>query len=339
MSAQPAVAPSGTGALRRWVAVSGGVGGAKLSLGLARLLGEHLTVIVNTGDDFEHLGLHISPDIDTAVYTLAGVVNPDTGWGRRNETWTFMASLAALGGPDWFKLGDSDLAMHVERTRRLRAGESLTDVCRHACERLGVFARIVPMSDDPLRTVVDTQMGTLGFQEYFVREQCRPAISSVRFEGAGSARPARAALEALAHPALAGIVICPSNPYLSIDPILAVPGLRAALRASGAPVIAVSPIIAGRAVKGPAAKIMRELGIVPDATGVARHYAGLIDGFVLDARDAEQERDLQVPGFLTETLMHTLEDKIALAQHCVGFCDRLGVRPRRAAGARSEAGS
>ncbi|MCL4765038.1 MAG: 2-phospho-L-lactate transferase [Hyphomicrobiaceae bacterium] len=325
---------------RRWVALSGGVGGAKLSLGLARILGDRLTVIVNTGDDFEHLGLHISPDVDTAIYTLAGLVNPETGWGRRDETWTFMSAIAQLGGPTWFKLGDADLGMHVERTHRLRAGESLTAFCADACRRFGIAACVIPMSDDRVRTVVDTDRGTLAFQEYFVREQCQPTVRSIRFHGAEGARPSAPVLAALADPELGGIVVCPSNPFLSIDPLLAIPGLRDAVLASGVPVIAVTPIIAGRAVKGPAAKIMRELGLEPDAVSISGHYRGLIDGFVLDACDTGQERQIGVPTLVVNTLMRTLDDKIELARACLGFCERLVARPGRAqAHARAKAGS
>jgi LPPG:FO 2-phospho-L-lactate transferase len=312
-----------TGDERTYAALSGGVGGAKLSLGLAHLLGDRLSVIANTGDDFEHLGLHVSPDVDTAIYTLAGLVNPDTGWGRRDETWTFMDAIARLGGPTWFRLGDSDLAMHVDRTRRLRAGETLTQFCAHAAARLGIAARILPMTDDPLRTIVDTDAGTLAFQEYFVRDQCRPAVHSIRFEGAAAARPTPQVQAALSAPTLAGIVVCPSNPWLSVDPILAVPGLRAALKAGGAPIVAVSPIIGGRALKGPAAKIMGELGLAVNSAGVARHYAGLIDGFVLDTADAALVPDLGVPALVTNTVMRTLDDKVALGLECLDFCARL----------------
>jgi len=185
----------------RYVALSGGVGGAKLALGLAHLLGDRLTIIVNTGDDFEHLGLHISPDVDTAIYTLAGVVNPDTGWGRRDETWTFMAALQGLGGPSWFKLGDADLATHVERTRRLGAGETLTGITTHLAERFGVAARILPMCNERLRTVIETDAGALAFQDYFVRQQCRPSVRAIRFDGAQAAKPSPQVCAALADPA------------------------------------------------------------------------------------------------------------------------------------------
>ncbi len=309
-----------------FVALSGGVGGAKLALGLANLLGERLTVVVNTGDDFEHLGLHISPDVDTALYTLAGVVNPETGWGRHDETWAFMRALQELGGPTWFRLGDSDLATHVERTRRLRSGATPTSICAHLAAKLGVAARVLPMSDRPVRTVVDTEEGTLAFQAYFVREQCRPVARGVRFDGARVARPTPQVVEALSAPGLAGVIICPSNPWLSIDPILAIPGMREAVCASGVPVIAVSPIIAGKAVKGPTAKIMRELGLTTDNRAIAGHYAGLIDGIVIDTSDAGAVGDLSLPVAVTNTLMRTLDDKIALARDCLEFCSRLAAR-------------
>ena len=305
------------------VALSGGIGGAKLALGLARLLGGRLTVIVNTGDDFEHLGLAISPDVDTTLYTLAGVANPETGWGRRDETWSFIEAVAELGGPTWFRLGDRDLATHVERTRRLRAGETQTSVTAHLSERLGVAARVLPMSDDPVRTVAETDTGTLAFQEYFVRDQCRPVVRSLRYEGAGAARMTAQVEAALSAATLGGVILCPSNPWLSIDPILAVPGMRAALRASGAPVIAVSPIIGGRAVKGPTAKIMAELGLAPDVRSIARHYGDLLDALVVDAADGEAAKGLPLRTSVTGTLMQTMDDKIALARHCLALCGRL----------------
>jgi LPPG:FO 2-phospho-L-lactate transferase len=314
---------SAAGEPGRYLALSGGVGGAKLSLGLARLLDERLTIIVNTGDDFEHLGLHISPDIDTTLYTLADLVNPETGWGRRDENWNFMAAIAKLDGPSWFRLGDGDLAMHVERTHRLRAGETLTAITSHLASCLGVSARVLPMSDDLVRTTVESDMGVLAFQEYFVREQCRPRASAIRFEGASSARPAPAVLDALAAPDLAGVIICPSNPYLSVDPILAVPGFASALNACAAPVIAVTPLIGGKAVKGPTAKIMQEFGLKSDAVTIAQHYAGLIDGFVLDGEDAKDEGRIEMPVRVANTLMRSLDDKLALARECLRFCEEL----------------
>jgi LPPG:FO 2-phospho-L-lactate transferase len=302
------------------------------------MTGGGLTVIANTGDDFEHLGLAISPDVDTTLYTLAGVVNPETGWGRRDETWSFMQVIEGLGGPAWFRLGDRDLATHVERTRRLRAGETLTAVTAHLGARLGIAASVLPMSDDPVRTVVASDAGVLAFQEYFVREQCRPVVQRIYYEGAEAAVPTRQVLGAFSAPDLAGVIICPSNPWLSIDPILAVPGLREAMRASGVPVIAVSPIVAGKAVKGPTAKIMAELGLAPSALTIARHYAGLIDGFVLDTCDAALAAEIGVPTKVTDTIMRTLEDKTALARHCLSFCGELAARSSRAVAPRRTAG-
>ncbi len=310
----------------RFVAVSGGVGGAKLAVGLAELLGDRLTVIVNTGDDFEHLGLHVSPDIDTALYTLADLVNPETGWGRRDETWSFMGAVEQLGGPTWFKLGDKDLAVHVERTRRLRGGESLSSVTAHLAGSFGVSPRIVPMSDSAVRTLVDTDAGTLAFQEYFVRERCAPPVRRISFEGANAARPAPDIATAVGSPELSGIILCPSNPWLSVDPVLAVPGLKDLLRSAGVPIVAVTPIIAGQAVKGPTAKIMRELGLELTARTIASHYAGLLDGFVLDTADAPIARNIPVETLVTNTLMHTRKDKVALARECIAFCERIAKR-------------
>ena len=255
----------------RVVALSGGVGGAKLALGLSRIMPpERLMVVANTGDDFEHLGLSISPDLDTMLYVLAGLDNPETGWGRRGETWTFMAALEALGGETWFRLGDGDLATHVERTRRLEAGETLSAIMADFARRLGIGARIVPMSDDPVRTRLDTGEGWLDLQDYFVRRRAEPAVRAVEFAGAATARPQPDILAALADPELRAVVICPSNPLISIGPILALPALRQALAACAAPVIAVTPLIAGRAVKGPTAKMMRELGLGATDAAVAR---------------------------------------------------------------------
>lgn len=308
---------------RTYVALSGGIGGAKLSLGLAQLLGDRLAVIVNTGDDFEHLGLAISPDVDTMLYTLSGLANPETGWGRRDETWRFMEAIAQIGGPTWFRLGDRDLATHVERTRRLRAGETPTAVTAHLAARFGVKARVLPMTDDAVRTTVETAEGTLAFQDYFVREQCRPAVRSLRYEGADTARVSAEVKTALSEPTLGGIVVCPSNPWLSVDPVLAVPGMREAIRATGVPVVAVSPIVGGKAVKGPTAKIMIELGLRPDVHTIARHYEGLLDALVIDAADNELADGLSTRVSVCNTLMQTTDDKIALARHCLALCERL----------------
>jgi LPPG:FO 2-phospho-L-lactate transferase len=310
-----------------YVALSGGVGGSKLCLGLSHVLGSRLTIIVNTGDDFDHLGLHVSPDLDTTLYTLAGLVNEETGWGRRDESWNFMRAIEALAGPSWFRLGDGDLAMHVDRSRRLLVGETLTEICAHFRACLGVKPHVLPMSDDLVRTLVETDTGTLNFQEYFVRQQCRPRVRAIRFAGASTARAQPLALEALAAPTLAGVIICPSNPYLSVDPILGLPGIAEALRKCAAPVIAVTPIIAGKAVKGPTAKIMEELGLSADAVTVARHYSGLINGFVLDEEDADHEAAFTLPMLVTKTMMKTLDDKIALARASISMCGKLRSAP------------
>jgi LPPG:FO 2-phospho-L-lactate transferase len=310
----------------RVVALSGGIGGAKLAFGLYRTLpADCLMVVCNTGDDFEHLGLGISPDLDTVLYTLAGIANPETGWGRSGETWTFMQALEQLGGETWFRLGDGDLATHVERTRRLAAGESLSAISDDFRRRLGVRARVLPMCDQPVRTMVETADGVLPFQRYFVERRCGPEVLGFEFRGAGEAGPTPAFREALEGESLEAVVICPSNPFISIDPILAVPGLRAAIAACRAPVVAVSPIIAGRAVKGPTAKMMAELGVPAGARAVAEHYRGLLDGFVLDAADAEAARGIGVPCLCTSILMADDEDKRRLAAEVLAFARRIGA--------------
>jgi LPPG:FO 2-phospho-L-lactate transferase len=311
------------------LALSGGIGGAKLALGLSRVLPpETLTVVANTGDDFEHLGLSISPDIDTLMYTLAGLDNPETGWGRKDETCTFMSALAQLGGETWFKLGDADLALHVERTRRLQAGESLSQITADLCRKLGVPVRILPMSDDPVRTRIRTDDGWLDFQDYFVRYQSQPVVREIVFAGAADARPQPHFTAALADPNLRAVIICPSNPLISIDPILSLPGLRDALMACKAPVVAVSPIIAGRAVKGPTAKMLGELGVVPSAEVVARRYEDMIDVFVADPDDAAvmSHAGLNLEIFATPTLMRTLADREHLARAVLDAADRAALR-------------
>ncbi len=315
------------------LALSGGVGGAKLALGLARVLPPGgLTVVANTGDDFEHLGLHVAPDLDTLTYALAGLDNPETGWGRRDETWSFMAALAELGGETWFRLGDRDLAMHVERTRRLRNGETLSAITAELTRRLGIGSRILPMSDDKVRTRVETREGVLDFQHYFVGRQCAPRVTGFTFAGADAAAAHPDFLVALRHPGLRAVIICPSNPFISIDPILALPGLRDALAAAAAPVIAVSPIIAGRAVKGPTAKMMTELGLTVDPLTVAAHYHGLIDGYVMDDADSQMAAMLDLPVETTRTLMQSLEDREALARAVLDFADRIAARAAQPAG-------
>lgn len=307
------------------IALCGGVGGAKLALGLQHVLGDRLTVIVNVGDDFDHLGLHICPDLDTVLYTLSGLSDQSRGWGRAGETWQFMQALAELGGETWFSLGDRDLAVHVERTRRLRAGEALTDITGDLARRLGVRARVLPATDDVLQTKVLTSEGAFDFQRYFVKERCEPRISGVAFEGADGARISQAVSDAMGSDSLTGIVICPSNPYLSIDPILSIPPIQEGLRKRCVPAIAVSPIIAGKAVKGPTEKIMNELGVEPTSVAVARHYAGLIDGLVLDHKDAASVNELDLPAVVANTFMTDLDSRIKLAEVVLGFVAQLST--------------
>jgi len=303
------------------VALAGGVGGAKLADGLAQLLPpENLTIIVNTGDDFEHLGLYISPDLDTVCYTLAGLANPETGWGRHEETFHVLENLQKLGGPDWFHLGDRDLATHIERTRRLREGQSFSRITRDFCHVWGVQQPVLPMSDEPVRTMVDTTNdGELAFQEYFVHRKCEPKVKGFRFAGIATARPAPGVLEAIEQ--ADGIVVCPSNPWVSIDPILAVAGLRSALAAKL--VIAVSPIISGQTVKGPAAKMYTELGVQPSALAVARHYGKILSGLVLDRVDANLAQDISIPTWVTNILMKNQDDRRSLAQDVLNLIQTL----------------
>ena len=308
----------------RVLALSGGIGGAKLALGLSRVLpAEELVIVANTGDDFEHLGLSISPDIDTLTYVLAGLDNPVTGWGRRDETWSFMEAIGGLGGEDWFRLGDRDLATHVERTRRLRAGETLSAVTADFARRLGIGPVLLPMSDDPVRTRLRTAEGWLDFQDYFVRQQCRPVVEEIAFVGAKTARALPAFLAALADPLLRAVVICPSNPFISVEPILAIPGVWDAMRACAAPVIAVSPIIGGRAVKGPTAKMMTEFGITPSAGAVERRYGALLDGYVIDHADAAEAAVLRGHVVTAQTLMTSLEDRVNLARAVLAAADEI----------------
>ena len=308
----------------RVLALTGGIGGAKLALGLYQTLGSgELAALVNTGDDFEHLGLHISPDIDTLLYTLAGLADPERGWGRAGETWQFMSELRRLGGEDWFLLGDRDLALHVERTRALRAGQSLTAVTAAIAVRLGIHAHLLPMSDHAVRTTLDTNAGVLEFQRYFVAERAKPAVRHIEYRGAATARASAQALTLLANPALEAVILCPSNPWLSVAPLLALPELRAALLACSAPVIAVTPIVGGRAIKGPTAKIMAELGLPVTAAAVARYYGELLDGYVLDHADAALAKEIAVPVLTTNTVMKNDADKQALAREVCAFARRL----------------
>ncbi len=301
------------------IALAGGVGGAKLAHGLAQILApEDLTVIVNTGDDFEHLGLYISPDLDTVCYTLAGLANPETGWGRVNETWNAIANIERLGGQTWFRVGDQDLATHIERTRRIKAGRPLSQITNDFCKAWGIHHAVIPMSDNPIRTIVNTDEGELPFQEYFVHRRCEPRVKGFRFDGIESAKPVLGIVDAIKE--ADAIVICPSNPWVSIAPILAVAGIRSAVEAKK--ICAVSPIIGGQAVKGPAAKMYRELGIEPSALAVAKHYQNLATGFIFDEVDAKLEADirgLNMRTLITKTLMENSDNRRLLAEDVLHF--------------------
>ena len=302
------------------VALAGGVGGAKLAVGLAAVLPpEELTIVVNTGDDFEHLGFTICPDLDTVMYTLAGVNNPKTGWGRAGETWRFMQEIKRLGGEDWFQLGDRDLVTHVLRREALHRGEPLSKVTQELAARFGVRHTIVPMSDTPVRTRVKIKSCELSFQDYFVRQRCAPRVTGFRFAGARHARVPDA-LARLLRGRVDAVVMCPSNPFVSIAPIMSVPAIGKWLKARTFPVIAVSPIIGGVAVKGPAAKIMRELGLKPTALDVARHYAGAVDCWVIDQQDAQLASPIKQLGkhvVVADTLMTDRRKSAALAHQVI----------------------
>ncbi len=303
------------------VALAGGVGGAKLAYGLAQVVApEKLTIIVNTGDDFEHLGLHISPDLDTVMYTLAGVANPVTGWGVKDESWSMMAAMARYGGLIWFQLGDRDLATHLLRSQWLREGYPYNWVTKELCRRLGVRCTLLPMSEQVVRTMIQTEAEELAFQNYFVQKRCEPVVKRIRFAGIEQAQPSQEVVNAIRH--ADAIIFCPSNPLVSIDPILAVPSLRRIIAASQAPKVAVSPIVGGEALKGPAAKMMTELGMEVSAVGVAGHLKDVLTGFVIDHVDERHQdaiTDMGLRTLVTGTIMNNDETKIRLAQEVLGF--------------------
>ena len=309
------------------LALSGGVGGAKLALGLAKILtAQQLTIVANTADDFEHLGLTISPDLDTVMYTLAGRNNLEQGWGFADESWQAMEMLKTYDAPTWFQLGDKDIATHLVRRQMLADGQTLSQVTEHLCRQLGITHPLLPMSDDAVRTWVSTANGELPFQTYFVRERCQPAVRGFRFEGITTARPQPQFMAQLNDPFLSTILICPSNPFVSIGPILALAGVRNAMRNSAAPVIAISPIVAGAAIKGPTAKMMVETKMPVSALGVAEHYGDLLDGYVIDEADADQAKDIERMGIavhVTQTVMHSLQDRIDLSRTTLKFAARL----------------
>ncbi len=308
------------------IALSGGVGGAKLVLGLSHVLpDDRLMVVTNTGDDFDHFGLRICPDTDTVIYTLADLADKAKGWGRANESWTFMETTASLGGEDWFNLGDGDLALHVMRTQALAGGQSLSEVTASVSKAWKISVQIVPMCDQAVATIVNTETGPLAFQHYFVRDQCRPVATGFSFDGIDHAIANPIAVDAFGR-APDAIILTPSNPYVSIDPILKTPGMRTAIEASGAPVIAVSPIVGGAAIKGPAAKMMSELGVPATALEVARHYRGLVDAMVIDKVDGHLAPAIQQLGMdvrVVPTVMRNLDDKIALAKDVLALVKHL----------------
>ena len=307
----------------RVVLLAGGVGGAKMAEGLSAIVGRDLTVIVNTGDDLELHGLAVWPDHDTVAYTLAGLDDEVRGWGVRGESWTVMDRLEALGEPEWFRLGDRDLATHLWRTDRLRAGGRPTEVALELGAAMGIESRILPMADEPVRTEVLTDEGWLEFQEYFVHRHQEPTVREVRFRGVESADSTPEVVAAIAHANV--LVIAPSNPLVSIDPILAVPGIRASLddaRARDTPMVAVSGIIGGKALKGPADRMLASLGEEASAFGVARRYASLISHFVLDRVDASSEgavRELGLETLVTDTIMTDDAARTRLANEMLGF--------------------
>ena len=308
--------------MSRIVTLTGGVGGAKLVLGLMQICPpEQITAIVNTGDDFRHLGLAISPDIDTLLYTLSGKANQAQGWGREGESWSFMDAVKSLGGEDWFLLGDGDLALHVLRSHLLAKGETLSAITARFASAWGLGLSILPMSDNPVATRLSTNEGDLPFQRYFVQRRCSPEVHAIRFEGAEQASAAAGVIEAITDSATKAILIAPSNPWLSVDPILAVPGRREALAEARAPVVAVSPIVGGQAVKGPTAKLMSEMGLAVTNESIAAHYADVIDGLLVDQRD--DTCNLTITHAITDTLMRTLEDRERVACAALALADRI----------------
>jgi len=312
---------------KKILALSGGVGGAKLALGLKHYLpAGQLTVVANTADDFEHLGLSISPDLDTVMYTLAGLNDTQKGWGLAGESWSGLAALERLGGDTWFQLGDKDLATHLMRTLALAQGKTLTEITALLTQRLNAGVKLLPMSDDPVRTMIETATGELSFQHYFVRDRCAPIVSGIRFEGIEAAQPQAEFMRLLQSDELSAVIICPSNPFVSVEPVLSLPGVREALKSSRAPVVAVSPIVAGLAIKGPAAKMMQELSMPASAQAVANYYGDLLDGFVIDESDAFQAEAIEALGIkalVAPTIMKGLRDRIDLAQQVVKFSTSL----------------
>ena len=312
------------------LALSGGVGGSKLAFGLSKLLSpDQLIILANTGDDFEHLGFTVCPDIDSLLYSLSEINNSDLGWGQKGETWNFLSALERLGGETWFKLGDRDLATHIFRAEKLKKGFSLTEVTKLLSDGMGSRHQILPMTDSPVRTTIHCELGSLSFQNYFVKQRCEPKVNKITFEGIELASLNPSALNVIEQ-GLKAVIICPSNPFLSIDPILSLSGVVEAIKKQGCPVIAVSNIIDGAATKGPAAKLMGELGISSSPLGVACYYQdrypGLLTHFVLDEKDKHMEREIVSLGLSTlvaQTLMDSLESKKKLAEDILTFASEV----------------
>ncbi|MBC8227368.1 MAG: 2-phospho-L-lactate transferase [Gammaproteobacteria bacterium] len=311
---------------KKILALSGGVGGAKLCRGLDQITDkDELVIIANTGDDFLYLGFYISPDIDTLIYTLAGENNIETGWGRTDETWKAHNVMGGLGADNWFKLGDKDLEMHVYRSKEIQNGTSLTEITQKVSKIWNINSKILPMSNHSIKTIIESDIGTLSFQEYFVKKQCIPKVESITFKHK-KAKASQTLLDEMNDNNLTAIIFAPSNPYLSIDPILSLSEIKNFLRTTSTPVIAVSPVVDGQAVKGPTTKIMSELGVEPSAVSIAKHYDGLIDGLILDVLDqnlVSQVEDIGIRTKVMNTIMHNDQDKIELAQAALDFAQEI----------------
>ena len=304
---------------QKTLVLCGGVGGAKLAYGLSKLTApEEIVFLVNTGDDFIHLDLYISPDLDTVMYTLAGVNDPKKGWGVEEETWNALGSLKKYGLDTWFQLGDKDLATHIRRTQLLKEGLKLSEVTRNLSNQLGLKHLILPMSESPVQTILQTDQGELSFQEYFVKYKCNPKIEKIKFLGNEVAEVPTFLEKLIKDNEFTGVIICPSNPYLSVDPILSINKFRTFLLETNIPVLAVSPIIDNDSIKGPTAKIMREMKITPSVNSIAAHYEELINILVIDQKDKESQTSIGSLEYLVDSIyMKNNEDKISLAKVCL----------------------
>jgi len=301
------------------LALCGGVGGAKLAYGLSQIITpEEIVFLVNTGDDFIHLDLYISPDLDTVMYTLAGVNDPNKGWGVKEETWNALGSLKKYGLDTWFQLGDKDLATHIRRTQLLKKGLKLSEVTRNLSSQLGLKHNILPMSESPVQTMIQTDQGKLSFQEYFVKHKCNPKIEKINFLGSEVAEIPTFLEEQIKDDKFTGVIICPSNPYLSVDPILSINKIRSFLLETKIPILAVSPIIDNDSIKGPTAKIMDEMKIEPSVNAIAAHYSGLINILVIDQKDKGNQTNISSIDYLVDSIyMKNNEDKVSLAKACL----------------------